>query len=81
MMQCTNLISFEPIEQCDTDDGCFDAGVVRERGECQRLHLDIDDACLVQPLQVLHLVSFGEIAERAVESTLPCQATRQKLIR
>ena len=67
------LVSLKPIQQRDADDGRLDASVVGERGERQRLHLDVNDSRLVDPLQERHLVLLRVVTERAVQTTLTCK--------
>ena len=42
-----------------------------EGREGRALHLDVDDAVLLEPLQVLVLVGLVELAKGAVEAALP----------
>lgn len=69
-VQNTYLIALQPVKQCDTNNSGFDPGVMRQRGERERLHLNVNDACFVNALQVFHLVSLREVAECAVQTTL-----------
>lgn len=66
-----HLVSLKSIQQRDAHHSRLDTRVVGQRREGQRLHLDVDHPCLVDALQVLHLVRLVELAECAVETTLP----------
>lgn len=65
-----HLVSVEPVEERDADDGGANAGAVREGGEGLRLHLDVLDAGGVQLAQVGRLVVGRVVAEGAVEAAL-----------
>lgn len=68
--QCRYLVAVESIEEGDADDGRTDAGVVRQGGKGQRLHLHVDHVLAADLLQKLELLRLAVVAKGAVQSTL-----------
>lgn len=75
------LIAFKPIDQCDADDASPDSCFPSHGGKGSGFHLDIPNAEISQSAQVRHLVFCCVIAERTVETGLPCQQSGKDKIR
>lgn len=50
MLKLIYLVPPQSVEQSDAYDSSLDARVVRQRSECKRFHLNVDDAWLMDAL-------------------------------
>lgn len=70
--QAPYLVSLQPIQQCDTNDGSTNASMVRECTENGRLHFNVDDTEIVQFIQIVQFIAFAELTECTIQATLSC---------